>query len=165
MNSPVADARVLASKPAECRKGSVVSIALPDLQEMQNYMRETVDRGLGELQARGGQSGLPAPPPNSAGTIETPLAAQVHPDNNAAQELTQAEQEANAAEQHVVDQSASVAGQAGSAPVTISLGQRIDEVVATQGQPQKILNLGNKQIYVYPDIKVTFVDGQVADVQ
>jgi hypothetical protein len=165
MNSPVADARVLASKPAECRKGSVVSIQLPDLQEMQNYMRETVDRGLGDLQARGGQSGLPAPPPNSAGTIETQLAAQVQPDNNAAQELTQAEQEANAAEQNVVDQSASVAGQTGSGPVTISLGQRIDEVVATQGQPQKVVNLGNKQIYVYPDIKITFVDGRVTDVQ
>jgi len=165
MNSPVADVGVLASKPMECRKGSVVSIPLPDLQEMQNYMRETVERGLGELQTRGGQSGLPAPPPNSANTIETPFAAQVHPDNNAAQELTQTEQEANQAEKNVVDQSSVVAGQTGASPATISLGQKIDEVVAIQGQPQKIVDLGNKKIYVYPDLKITFIDGQVADVQ
>lgn len=165
MNSPVADVGVLASKPMECRKGSVVSIPLSDLQEMQNYMRETVERGLGELQTKGGQSGLPAPPPNSANTIETPLAAQVHPDNNAAQELTQTEQEANQAEKNVVDQSSTVAGQTGAAPLTIKLGQKIDEVVAIQGQPQKIVDLGNKKIYVYPDLKITFIDGQVADVE
>ncbi len=165
MNSPEANVSVLASKPMECGKGSVVSIQLADLQEMQNYMRETVERGLGDLQAHGGRSGLPAPPPNSAGTTDTQLAAQVHPDDNAARELTQAEQEADQAEQNVVDQSSIVAGQAGSGPATISLGQRVDEVVAIQGQPQKIVNLGSKQIYVYPDLKITFIDGQVADVQ
>lgn len=165
VNSPVADASVLASKPAECGKGSVVSIQIPDLQEMQNYMRETVERGLGDLQARGGQAGLPALPPDSAGTIDAPFAAEVHPDNNASQELDQAEREANEAEQNVIDQSAIVAGQPGAQPITISLGQTIDQVVAVQGQPQKIVDLGGKKIYVYPDIKVTFMDGRVADVQ
>ncbi len=165
VNSPVADASVLASKPAECGKGSVVSIPISDLQEMQNYMRETIERGLGDLQSRGGQSGLPMSPPDSAGTFDAPLAAEVHPDDNASRELSQAEQEATQAEQNVIDQSAIVAGQAGTEPVTISLGQTIDQVVAVQGQPKKIVDLGNKTIYVYPDIKVTFIDGRLADVQ
>ena len=50
-------------------------------------------------------------------------------------------------------------------PQTIQLGQTIDEVVATLGQPDKIVNLGAKQIYVYKDLKVTFLKGKVSDVQ
>ena len=33
------------------------------------------------------------------------------------------------------------------------------------GQPEKTVNLGSKQIYVYKDLKVTFVNGKVSDVQ
>jgi hypothetical protein len=33
------------------------------------------------------------------------------------------------------------------------------------GQPEKIVNLGTKQIYVYKDLKITFVSGKVSDVQ
>jgi len=33
------------------------------------------------------------------------------------------------------------------------------------GQPDKIINLGAKTIYVYKDIKVTFVNGKVTDAQ
>jgi hypothetical protein len=50
-------------------------------------------------------------------------------------------------------------------PQTIQAGQTIDEVVATLGKPEKIVNLGAKQIYVYKDLKVTFMDGKVSDVQ
>jgi hypothetical protein len=50
-------------------------------------------------------------------------------------------------------------------PKTIALGQSKDEVAAALGQPQKIVNLGAKEIYIYPDMKVTFVNGKVADVQ
>jgi hypothetical protein len=50
-------------------------------------------------------------------------------------------------------------------PASIQLGQTIDEVVAVFGQPEKIVNLGSKQIYVYKDLKVTFVKGKVSDVQ
>ena len=49
-------------------------------------------------------------------------------------------------------------------PKTISLGQTADEVVATFGQPQKIVKLGAKQIYYYPDMKVTLIGGKVSDV-
>jgi hypothetical protein len=54
---------------------------------------------------------------------------------------------------------------ASSTPKTIALGQTKDEVVATLGQPQKVVNLGAKEIYVFPDMKVTFLNGKVADVQ
>lgn len=50
-------------------------------------------------------------------------------------------------------------------PKTISLGQTIDEVVANFGQPTKKAKIGTKDIYYYPDLKVTFVNGKVSDVQ
>jgi len=50
-------------------------------------------------------------------------------------------------------------------PPVIQVGQSIDDVVATQGQPDKIVDLGTKKIYVYKDLKITFVNGKVSDVQ
>lgn len=52
-----------------------------------------------------------------------------------------------------------------AAPASIALGQTPDQVVAALGQPDKMVNLGSKQIYVYKDLKVTFVNGKVTDVQ
>jgi len=50
-------------------------------------------------------------------------------------------------------------------PQTIEKGQTTDQVQAALGKPEKIVNLGAKQIYVYKDLKVTFVMGKVVDVQ
>jgi hypothetical protein len=50
-------------------------------------------------------------------------------------------------------------------PLTIQVGQTIDEVVAALGKPDKLINLGAKQIYLYKDLKVTFLHGKVSDVQ
>jgi hypothetical protein len=50
-------------------------------------------------------------------------------------------------------------------PKTIAIGQTKDQVVANFGQPTKDIKLSNKEIYVYPDMKVTFVAGKVSDVQ
>ena len=50
-------------------------------------------------------------------------------------------------------------------PVKIGLGQTTDQVVAGLGQPDKVVDLGGKKIYVYKDLKITFVDGRVSDVQ
>jgi hypothetical protein len=50
-------------------------------------------------------------------------------------------------------------------PKTISLGQTVDDVVANFGQPTKKAKVGTKEIYYYPDLKVTFVNGKVSDVQ
>jgi hypothetical protein len=55
--------------------------------------------------------------------------------------------------------------QAQAEPQTIQLGQSIVQVLAALGKPEKIVNLGPKQIYVYKDLKVTFLDGKVSDVQ
>ena len=57
---------VLSSKGGqECRKSAVVTVALADLQDMQNHMRETIDQGLQELQEKQGKGGLPAAPPSA----------------------------------------------------------------------------------------------------
>lgn len=50
-------------------------------------------------------------------------------------------------------------------PQTIEKGQTTDQVQASLGKPDKIVNLGTKQIWVYKDLKVTFVNGKVSDVQ
>jgi len=55
--------------------------------------------------------------------------------------------------------------QAQAEPQTIQLGQSIVQVLAALGKPEKIVNLGPKQIYVYKDLKVTLLDGKVSDVQ
>jgi hypothetical protein len=50
-------------------------------------------------------------------------------------------------------------------PQTIQLGQTSDQVQTALGKPEKIVNLGAKQILVYKDLKVTFLNGKVTDVQ
>ena len=50
-------------------------------------------------------------------------------------------------------------------PVRIALGQTTDQVVSGLGQPDKVVDLGSKKIYIYKDMKITFVDGKVSDVQ
>lgn len=50
-------------------------------------------------------------------------------------------------------------------PQSIQMGMTTDQVQAALGQPQKTVNLGPKQIYVYKDLKVTFFNGKVVDVQ
>jgi len=50
-------------------------------------------------------------------------------------------------------------------PQQIEKGQTPDQVKAALGTPDKIVNLGPKQIYVYKDLKVTFLNGKVSDVQ
>lgn len=52
-----------------------------------------------------------------------------------------------------------------AAPTKISLGQSIEEVTASLGRPDKVVDLGSKKIYIYPDLKITFQDGKVSDVQ
>jgi hypothetical protein len=50
-------------------------------------------------------------------------------------------------------------------PQQIEKGQTPDQVKSALGNPEKIVNLGAKQIYIYKDLKVTFLNGKVADVQ
>lgn len=48
---------------------------------------------------------------------------------------------------------------------TVELGQTPEQVKSALGAPDKIVKLGTKEIYVYKDMKVVFVDGKVSDVQ
>ncbi|HLJ13457.1 MAG TPA: hypothetical protein VKV15_03100 [Bryobacteraceae bacterium] len=48
---------------------------------------------------------------------------------------------------------------------TLQAGQSIDDVVSSLGAPQKIVDLGSKQIYLYASVKVTFIDGRLTDAE
>jgi hypothetical protein len=50
-------------------------------------------------------------------------------------------------------------------PAEIKLGMTMGEVESALGKPDKKVNLGAKQIYYYKDMKVTFLNGKVSDVQ
>ena len=80
-DATTANLTVLASKGGkECPKGDTVAVALPDLQDMQNHMRETIDKGMQELQKKQGQGGLPAAPPSAqAPPVESAMAAAAPP--------------------------------------------------------------------------------------
>jgi hypothetical protein len=133
-----------------------VQVALADLQEMQNHMREMLDKGLGELQTRQGQGNLPVIDASLRTQTPAPYAADLPaPDANVASELQQTAQAATAPATQAPPRR----------PVTVNLGQTIDQVVASMGQPPTKLNVGQKDIYVYKDLKITFIGGKVSDVQ
>ena len=50
-------------------------------------------------------------------------------------------------------------------PASVQMGMTPDQVVGILGQPDKIVNLGAKQLYIYKDLKVTFLNGKVTDAQ
>src|SRR6185436_16855151 len=52
-----------------------------------------------------------------------------------------------------------------AATKTVELNQTFEQVEAALGKPEKIIKLGPKTVYVYKDLKITFIDGKVADVQ
>jgi len=174
-DSPTAVVTVLASKGGiECLPGTRASVALVDLQGMQNHMREQIEQGLAELSARQGAGGLPPAPPLALGEA-VPAAYAVGappPDESAAAEIRA---QAEAAEQAEAAAAAPPPAQASymppppaaaaPPPPTLSLGQTPDEVVAVAGQPNRIVDLGAKKIYTYPDMKVYFQDGRVVDIK
>ncbi|MBB5061627.1 hypothetical protein HDF16_006363 [Granulicella aggregans] len=48
---------------------------------------------------------------------------------------------------------------------TVKLGMTPDEVKHSLGIPDKIVDLGTKQVFIYKDMKVILIDGKVSDVQ
>ena len=50
-------------------------------------------------------------------------------------------------------------------PKTVELGQTSEEVKTILGNPKKVLKAGSKEIFVYEDIKIVFIDGKVADLE
>jgi hypothetical protein len=179
MGPPAADATaaslmVVSSKGGvECPSRDTVSVSFEDLQDMQNHMRETVDQGLQELQAKQGTGGLPPAPQSAVAPPITALVAQnaPPPDPSGAQDLAQ---QAKASESD--EQAALQATNAGgpplpataappSAPKSVSIGQSKDEVLADFGQPLSTLNGATKTTFIYKDMKVIFVKDKVTDVQ
>ena len=147
-----ANATVLASKGQDCVRGAAVSISLADLQEMQNHLRATLDRGLEELQAKQGLGGLPVLPDSARGPATELISAT--PDRDAAVQLSGVAQQA-------------FRGGDETSPSTpsISIGDPMDEVVRRFGRPDSIANLGARQICVFRSLKITFENGRVADVE
>jgi hypothetical protein len=96
----------------------------------------------------------------SVSDIEDTIAKVFTIDNST--QATAAQQAPAQPEQSAAEQQAPAQA---PAPAQIQLGQSIDDVVAALGQPEKIVDLGTKKIYVYKDLKVTFLNGKVADVQ
>jgi len=50
-------------------------------------------------------------------------------------------------------------------PLRIELGQSPEQVRSILGEPDKVVDLGNKKLFVYKDLKITFLDARVTDVQ
>jgi hypothetical protein len=163
---------ILSSKGTpECQISLTVQVQLTDLQEIQNHMRETIDQGLQDLQARQGKGGLPpAPASAQAPPTATEFASIAPPPTpQDAADLQQQSQQADQAEQDVQAEatldSGSPVSAAPAAPASVELGQTPDQVQAAMGTPTRVANLGAKVIYYYNGMKVVFQDGKVADVQ
>jgi len=163
------NATVLASKGGkECAVAATVAVPVSDLQEMENHMREQVDDGLAELQKNQGKKGLPAAPAGADGApVPSAFAAAAPPPDASAK--TQISQQASAADQAESEAVASVS----AAPVddasagggVVAVGQSIAAVTAALGAPTKIIDLGAKKIYTYPDKKIVFSNGVVDKIE
>jgi hypothetical protein len=170
---------VLASKKEDCEIGSTPRVATGDLEEMHDQFRQQLEEGLKSLGENQGKGGIPAGP---AATTKPNPEGQAAPDLSVADDLKAADQAADAAEQDVqaaaADDGSSDATNAGQQPqdqgngngasgqpVTISIGQSINDVVKALGMPKQIMNQGTAQVYVYNDLKVTIQNGKVVDVQ
>jgi len=93
----------------------------------------------------------------SASQVEDTIGQVLTIDESGGQGQQQA-QDSQPAQQQAADQPQ-------APPQAIQLGQTLDQVVGVLGQPQQIVNLGAKQIYVYKHLKVTLLNGKVSDVE
>jgi hypothetical protein len=95
-----------------------------------------------------------------AGTVENPIGQVFSIGNDTQPQSNQPQGQQEQAQRGEAQQE-----QAQPDPQTIQWVQRTDEVQAALGKPEKIVNLGPKQICVYKDLKITFVNGKVSEVQ
>jgi hypothetical protein len=172
---------VLATKGGlECKAGATVVVTLANLQDMQNHMREVIDQGMGELAANKGKGGLP-PPPSTASPVpmKSAFAATAPPpDANVSAEINEQAQAADIAEKQALSEVATDTAPKSATPIApppvgsappssntaLAVGESVDAVTAALGQPQKVVDLGTKKVYVYPDLKVTFTAGKVSNI-
>ena len=156
--------KLLASRRASCPTGSILFVKTVDLQEMHNSMQATIDQGLAKLQSDQGKLGIPSLPPQALGIVEAPYTNDILPDSNVQSELSLAIGEANSSEQAIMSDAAQNPNEHGSGG-KISLGMTVAEVESTLGKPRNTVDLGKKKIHLYSNLKVTFMDGRVSDVQ
>ena len=176
---------VLASKQTDCPKGNTVEVNLTDLQEMQNHLMSSIDQGMAQMKDHPGQGGLPAPPAEAiSGTKQAPYAAAAPaPDPNGAAELDQQAQQGAEVEKQVIAEADTGDGSAAATPagtaseqpaaaaprpsgtVAIAIGMTPEQVIANKGQPTNKFSAPPKLVYIYPDMKITFVRGKLTDVQ
>ncbi len=157
---------VLASAQSDCHAGAVVSVPWADLQETYNHMRLTVDAGLAELRTQQGRLGLPSlPAALLSPAVTVPLAGNAPLDPNVAAELKQQVAEADNGEKATSGEKPVQAVTPASPARALVVGQTPDEVIKVLGQPQQIVKIGERSIYTYKDMKLTFRSGRLADVQ
>jgi hypothetical protein len=103
----------------------------------------------------------------SAGDVEDTIGQllAISDDSQGDQNAQQQGQQGGQDQQQAADQGQQQQPQQQAEPQTIEKGQTPDQVEAALGKPDKIVNLGAKQLYIYKDLKVTFVNGKVSDVQ
>jgi hypothetical protein len=164
MGSEYAEVKVLASRSSSCQKGNYISVKTMDLQEMQNHMQSSIEQGMAKLQADQGKDGIPVIPAQSLGTVKASYTDDIQPDANAQSEMALAVKEANGSERDIINQGGQMPATPGSG-ATVSLGMTIPEVERALGRPINTVDLGAKRIHIYKDLKVTFLDGRVSDVQ
>jgi hypothetical protein len=99
------NATVLASKGGyECATDTTVRMPLADLQESENYLRQTIDQGMADLQAKQGTGNLPPAPAAAQGAlVKASFAAGAPPpDSNVEAEITEEVNAADLAEKESV---------------------------------------------------------------
>ena len=174
-----AQVRVLASTSG-CPSNAVVTLSLQDLQEMVNHLRGTLDSGLGAMQK---DPKLPKPPSSVSTTaVASEFASAAPPaDPNEAAELQRLNQEASSTEQSAVKDASFQDNGGAASPIQRSTDNLPPvETVATELQanmtPAQVraikgapstppTKFGAKEIWTYPDVKLTFVNGKLTDIQ
>jgi hypothetical protein len=145
MSDPVSDIRYYSSLKFPFPKGAYPSDdqALKSVSEVLDVAPPDNGGDQGQQTAGGGPGGAPgpapaapAPPPAPAEPAPAPMAAIPPPPPPS-----------------------------DTPPPTITLKETREQVVAAFGPPKKVVKLGTKEIDYYPDMKVTFVNDKVTDVE
>jgi hypothetical protein len=163
--APEVQLNVLASKgDPECRRSDTVIVQIADLQEMQNYMRETIDDGLEKLRSGTNRGGLPPVPASAMGqAIQAKLASEAPPaDTNVPEQI---EAETKSADEAEVQALAQIEPSLGSEPARVQIGDGVNDVIATLGAPVTIAQSATGYIYLYKNLKITFREGVVNSIQ
>jgi hypothetical protein len=90
--------RVVSAQRGDCSTGAQVPVAVDDLEEMHNHMREQIDDGLAQLSRNQGKGGLPSGP---AGNPQANPDGQAQPDTSVGGDLDAQQQQADQTEQDV----------------------------------------------------------------